>query len=121
MIPQSTPHPRPSAEQGDLIERFLVAFNKIETHLRIELQEPDGHNLKILWAQFMSAIEAKRPPVAGVETAHRSSVLPLLGMISWRVGRSIAWDGAKEQIVGDPEASKLLARPYRSPWKYPGV
>ena len=90
-------------------------------HEDSQLQEPDGHNLKILWADFMSAIEAKRPPVAGIETAHRSSVLPLLGMISWRVGRSIAWDGARERIVGDPQASKLLARPYRSPWKYPQV
>ncbi len=90
-------------------------------HEDAQLQEPDGHNLKILWAEFMSAIEAKRQPVGGIETAHRSSVLPLLGMISWRVGRSITWDGENERIEGDPEASKLLLRPYRHPWKYPGV
>jgi len=35
------------------------------------------------------------------------------------VGRSINWDGAKEQITGDAEASKLLSRPYREPWVYP--
>jgi predicted dehydrogenase len=90
-------------------------------HEDAQLQEPDGHNLKILWAEFMSAIEAKRQPVAGIETAHRSSVLTLLGMVSWRVGRSIAWDGQNERIEGDPEASKLMSRPYRPPWKYPGV
>ena len=48
-------------------------------------------------------------------------MLPLLGMISWRLGRSIEWDGAKEQIVNDPKANDLLQRPYRAPWKYPAV
>lgn len=47
------------------------------------------------------------------------AVLPLLEMISWRVGRSIPWDGAKEEITGDAEAGKLLSRPYRAPWVYP--
>lgn len=90
-------------------------------HEDAQLQEPDGHNLTLLWADFISAIEEKRPGVARIELAHRSSVLPLLGMISWRVGRSIEWDGAKEQIVNDPKANELLQRPYRAPWKYPAV
>ncbi len=33
------------------------------------------------------------------------------------VGRKIQWDPAKEVIVGDKEASKLLTREYRKPWK----
>jgi len=88
-------------------------------HEDSQLQEPDGHNLKLLWADFIAAIEQGKKAVAGIEIAHRASVLPLLGMISWRTGRSVQWDGAKEQIVGDPEASKLLSRPYRGPWVYP--
>jgi len=50
---------------------------------------------------------------------HRASVLPLLGMISWRLGRSIDWDGANERITNDDAANKLLSRPYREPWVYP--
>ena len=46
-------------------------------------------------------------------------MLPLLGMVSWRAGRSIEWDGDKEQIVNDPGANALLQRPYRTPWIYP--
>ena len=88
-------------------------------HEDSQLQQPDGHNLKLLWADFMTAIENSRPGVASLEVAHRSSVLPLLGMISARVGRSLNWDGDKEQIIGDPEANKLLSRPYRAPWVYP--
>lgn len=92
-----------------------------EIHEDAQLQEPDGHNLKLLWADFMEAIAQKRPPVAGIEIAHRASVLPLLGMISWKVGRSIEWDGAKEEIVGDAKATQLMSRPYRAPWQYPQV
>jgi len=88
-------------------------------HEDSQLQQPDGHNLQLLWANFLHSIDQKELPVANLEVAHRSSVLPLLGMVSWRVGRSIEWDGAKEQIVGDEKAAELLSRPYRSPWKYP--
>ena len=88
-------------------------------HVDAQLQEPDGHNLTLLWAGFLAAIDGNRQPTASIETAHKSSVLPFLGIISWRVGRSLNWDGAKEQIVGDAEASQLMSRPYREPWVYP--
>jgi len=91
---------------------------KIE-HEDAQLQEPDGHNLTLLWADFLTAIDQHRTPTAGIELAHRASIMPLLGMISWRTGRSLDWDPATEQIVGDAEAGKLLSRPYRAPWKYP--
>jgi len=99
----------PAAKSGKIVH---------EDH---QLQDPDGHNIALLWAEFMAALDAKRQPVSGIETAHKASVLPLLGMISWRVGRSIEWDGAKEQIVGDADAAKLMSRPYRKPWEYPAV
>jgi predicted dehydrogenase len=88
-------------------------------HEESQLQEPDGHNLKLLWADFLESLGGSRAPVASIERAHRSSVLPLLGMISLRVGRSLQWDGEKEQIVGDADASAMLKRPYRGPWVYP--
>jgi hypothetical protein len=33
------------------------------------------------------------------------------------VGRKIKWDVKHEKIIGDAEASKLMTRPYRPPWK----
>ena len=90
-------------------------------HEDSQLQEPDGHNIQLLWTDFLDSIEQRRSPVASIEQAHRSNVLPLLGMISWKVGRSIEWDAAKEQIVGDVEAGRLLWRPYREPWTYPMI
>jgi hypothetical protein len=40
-------------------------------------------------------------------------------MISFRLGRSVAWDPDREEFPGDPEASRLLRRAYRAGWTYP--
>ena len=81
--------------------------------------ERDGHNLTPLWADFIDSIEKGRTPVADIEAAHRSSVVPMLGMISYKLGRSIEWDGRSESILNDPEAQRLLRRDYREPWLHP--
>ncbi|MGE3803709.1 MAG: Gfo/Idh/MocA family protein [Gemmataceae bacterium] len=88
-------------------------------HEKSQLQEPDGHNIKLLWADFLAAIAKNRKPAADIEQAHRASTLSLLGMLSLKAGRSLTWDGNKEAIVNDAEASKLLRRDYRKPWQYP--
>jgi len=84
--------------------------------------EKDGHNVPPLWRDFIECIESPgRLPVADVEIGHLATNLCLLGMISLKVGRSIEWDGENETIPGDAEAAALLTRPYRGPWKYPGL
>jgi hypothetical protein len=81
--------------------------------------EADGHNIPPLWRNFLSCIESGQRPVADVEIGHRATTLSLLGMLSYKLGRSIAWDGRQETIPGDPEAAQHLRRPYRAPWQYP--
>jgi predicted dehydrogenase len=81
----------------------------------------DGHNVPPLWRDFLQAIEKHTPPVADVEIGHRATTLALLGMLSYKLGRSIAWNGETEQIPGDSEASSLLQREYRAPWIYPEI
>jgi hypothetical protein len=44
-----------------------------------------------------------------------------LGNIAFRTGRRIQWDVARERIVGDAEAQKLVTKPYRAPWSLPGA
>ncbi|GIW80046.1 MAG: oxidoreductase [Gemmatales bacterium] len=92
---------------------------KAPIHEKAQLQEPDGHNIKLLWADFLQSIESGKPPTCDVEIGHRSTTLSLLGMLSYKLGRSIAWNGTNEMIEGDEEANKLLKREYRKPWKYP--
>ncbi|MGE0882364.1 MAG: Gfo/Idh/MocA family protein [Blastocatellales bacterium] len=88
-------------------------------HQDAKLNMPDQQNIKELWADFLDAIKTGRKPVSDIEQIHYSTNVSLLGMLSYKLGRSIEWDGAKEQVVGDAEANKLLSRQYRSPWKYP--
>jgi len=76
------------------------------------------HILKLLWGDFLEAIAPKTAPTAGIEIAHRASVLPLLGMLSWRLGRSIEWDGAKSRSSGDEKANWLLSALIGAPWQY---
>jgi predicted dehydrogenase len=83
--------------------------------------EKDGHNVPPLWRDFIDAIENDRQPVANATVGHLATNLSLLGMLSWKLGRSIKWDGEAEKIPGDDEANALLRRDYRGPWKYPSV
>jgi hypothetical protein len=66
---------------------------------------------------FIDCVKSRQPTVTPVETAHHSAIPGHLGLIALLVGRKIKWDAAKEVIVGDQDASKLLTRGYRSPWK----
>ncbi|MEX2578341.1 MAG: Gfo/Idh/MocA family oxidoreductase [Verrucomicrobiales bacterium] len=79
----------------------------------------DGHNVPPLWSDFIESIERNRRPVADVEIGHRATNMSLLGMISYKLGRSIEWDGGSERILDDPEANALLRRDYRAEWEYP--
>jgi hypothetical protein len=47
--------------------------------------------------------------------------MSLLAMLALKLRRSVHWDGEKQTIVGDPAASALLRREYRTPWVYPEV
>ena len=49
--------------------------------------------------------------------AIRCDAICQLATIATVMGRAIAWDPEKEQIVNDSEAAKLLVRPYREKWK----
>ena len=67
----------------------------------------------------MDAIETGRRPACDIDHGYRATNMCLMGMISLKLGRSVQWDERAQGIVGDPEASALLRRPYRAPYEYP--
>ncbi|HXG34489.1 MAG TPA: Gfo/Idh/MocA family oxidoreductase [Bryobacteraceae bacterium] len=95
--------------------------NKPILHEDPKLGQPDDQNIRELWADFLDAIRTGRRPVCDIEIGHRSTNMSLLGMLSLKLGRSIHWDGDKEEVIGDAEANTLLRRAYRTPWRYPEV
>jgi predicted dehydrogenase len=66
---------------------------------------------------FLDCIRTRQATVAPVEVGHNSALPGHLCLISMLTGRKIQWDAKEEKIIGDPEASKLMTREYRSPWK----
>jgi predicted dehydrogenase len=88
-------------------------------HQDPQLNEPDSQNIKELFADFLDCLKSNRRSKCDIEVAHRSTNMSLLGMLSLKLGRSLAWDGDKEAILNDEAANKLLSREYRKPWEYP--
>jgi predicted dehydrogenase len=70
---------------------------------------------------FLTCMRARRSEDlrAPIEEGHFSTTLCHLANISYRVGRSLRFDGAAERFVGDEEADKLLTRTYRAPFVLP--
>jgi chromosome segregation ATPase len=66
---------------------------------------------------FLESVKSRKPTITPVETAHHSAIPGHLGLISMLLGRRLKWDAQNERILGDAEASKLLTRNYRAPWK----
>ena len=68
---------------------------------------------------FVTAIQSRGKPVADIEEGYVSSASCILANVAMKVRRTLAWDAAKGQVVGDEEANKLLKRAYRGPWVHP--
>ena len=62
---------------------------------------------------FLECIKSGQRPHADIEIGHLSSSLSHLGNIATRLGRTLHFDPATEQIVGDKEANRLVRRTYR--------
>jgi predicted dehydrogenase len=68
---------------------------------------------------FLSCIATREKPVADIEQGDISTTSCILANNSLKLGRSLAWDSQKNQVVGDAEANKMLQREYRKPWVHP--
>jgi predicted dehydrogenase len=53
------------------------------------------------------------------EDAFQSTASVQLAMISYNTGSLVKWDQAKNEIIGNPQATKLMAREYRKKYKRP--
>jgi predicted dehydrogenase len=78
----------------------------------IHLYQSDNH-----YRNFIDCVISRKEPIAPAEVAHRSITICHLGNIAMRLGiDGLKWDPDKEQILDNPEATRMLGRPYRQPW-----
>lgn len=86
---------------------------------RIELNSAPATRLHML--NLLSAIKNDHLPVADIEEGHISTASCILANLSMELNRPLVYDPQKRICVNDPEATKLLKRPYRGPWQHPFI
>ena len=73
----------------------------------------DNHH----YQNFLNAVLSRKTPASDIDSAVQSDIISHLGDICIRTRRKIKWDEKTEQIVGDPQASRMLSRTMRAPWR----
>jgi Oxidoreductase family, C-terminal alpha/beta domain len=105
-----TPRERGFAASDD---KWIAEIQQREKKKNLEILLPvsPGHQ-----REFLNCVKSRQKTLTPVEIAHRSQTPGHLGYIASVVGRKLKWDAAKQEIVGDAEASKLLSHEMRAPW-----
>ena len=86
-----------------------------EDRRKVKLYVSNDHH-----RNFLDCVRSRKPTITPADTAHHSAIPGHLGLISMLVGRKLRWDVASERILDDLEASELLSRKFRPPWKLVG-
>ena len=68
-------------------------------------------------ANFFECVKTRQQPISHIESAVRSDTICHLADIAIRTGRKLRWDPKDEQFENDDEATRLLTRSLRSPWR----
>ena len=69
-----------------------------------------------IFGDFLYCVRSRERPFRDIEIAHRAATVCHLGNIAYWLNRPLRWDPQREEILGDPEAARLLDRPRRAPW-----
>ncbi|MFI4876894.1 MAG: Gfo/Idh/MocA family oxidoreductase [Blastopirellula sp. JB062] len=72
---------------------------------------PAGGNAHM--ANFFECVKLRKDPISDVYSHHRAMTTCHLANIALRLDRTIRWDEKTEQIVGDDDANRWLAREAR--------
>ena len=98
--------------------RWAVMPGGKESQLKV-IEAPTAQPSAIHMMNFLECVRSRGTPICEPSDGYLSTIIPQLGMISYHAGAKIKWDAQAEQIPDNPNASKLLKRDYRAPWKHP--
>ncbi|MCL4219511.1 MAG: gfo/Idh/MocA family oxidoreductase, partial [Candidatus Hydrogenedentes bacterium] len=68
---------------------------------------------------FLDCVKSREQPVENLEVGHHVSSVAHLGNIALRSNSRIDWDAAKERVLDNRDADRLVGVDYRKPWKLP--
>ena len=69
--------------------------------------------------EWLDCVKSRQQPSCSVFYHVHVDVPIVLGILSYKLGRSIRFEPATEKIVGDKKAARLAKPKYRDPWKFP--
>jgi len=101
-------------EWVDTLKRGKNRVEEAEEKFSFRLMVSTNH-----WVQFIDSVKSRKPTVTPIAVAHRSQTPGHLGLIAARLGRTLKWDAAAQQIIGDAEASQMVSKTFRPPWHLP--
>lgn len=101
-------------DRGKLESTVPDALKQPLKNDEVHLIESKNHH-----QNWFECIKSRAKPICDVEIGHRSATVCHLGNLAVRLGRKIKWDPAKQEIIGDAEATRMMRYTYRAPWKFP--
>jgi len=66
---------------------------------------------------WLTCIRTRGQPSSHEEIGHRSASLGHLATIAYTLERSLKWNPATEEFIGDEQANRLRSRAMREPWR----
>jgi predicted dehydrogenase len=99
--------------------------NKLIKEVKTEIQQADATNTmgmgerldSMHLVNFADSVRGKSKLTMPIAEGHKSTLLPQLGNIAYRTGRTLYIDPATGHIKDDKEASKLFSREYEKGWE----
>ena len=76
-----------------------------------EVYKSPGHK-----EDWFNGIKTGAKTIMNIEAAVGVANLCILGNLSYTLGRKLRWNQAKQTIVGDPQAQRMMSRPQRHPY-----
>lgn len=70
-----------------------------------------------IYGDFIECVKTRERPFRDIEFAVNSVAVSHLATIAYQLQRSLKWDSAAQQFVGDEEANRYLDRSRREPWQ----
>jgi predicted dehydrogenase len=108
-------------EDGSLFaeDSRVIVFDKKNRREELSITTPETQEKHV--ANFLEAVRKKDKSLISCspEDAFQSTATVQLAMISYYTGTQVKWDLTGKEVTGNPEASKLLRREYRSGYKHP--
>ncbi len=93
--------------------RLLQNLARRRSHRR-----PSGKGSADHYQNFIDCVRSRKAEDihSPIEEAHKSTTLVHLANASYRLGRTMHFDAAKEEVINDPEANAMLRGTYRAPY-----